>query len=151
MNTMNLDQYIDNPPAPPAPVPTTQVRPRFQMLEGGVLRTRPGPTMLALYGALERVARAFDAAGASALQPDEILLAHGLEAQDVEVALAFLLFISAVTRDESDRYRANCPCVEGEALSRFQPLQDLEDSDDPAFGPVAARLPPAPPPPRPNI
>jgi hypothetical protein len=145
MHTMPLDQYINNPPPPPAPVAITQVRPCFQMLEGGVLRTRPGPAMLALYGALEQVARAFDAAGGGALTPDEILLARGLEAQDVEVALAFLLFISAVTRDESDHYRANCPCVEGEALSRFQPLQDLEDSDDPAFGPVAAGLPPAPP------
>jgi hypothetical protein len=148
MEPMTLDQYIANQPEPPAPVAAAPVRPCFGMLEGGLLRSRPGPTMLALYGSLEEVARALDAAGDKGVAADEIMIAARLGAADVDVALSFLLFISAATHDGHDLYRANCPCVEGEALSRFQALQDLEDTDDPSFGPVAAGLPPAPPRPR---
>jgi hypothetical protein len=148
MKTITLEEYITNHPEPPAPAAIAPVRPCFSMHEGGLLRTRPGPTMLALYGSLEEVARALDAAGVKGVAPDEIMIAARLGAADVDVALSFLLFISAATRDRHDLYRANCPCVEGEALSRFQALQDLEDTDDPGFGPVAAGLPPAPPRPR---
>jgi hypothetical protein len=148
MKTMTLDQYINDPPPSPTPVPITPVRPCFSMLDGGLMRTRPGPTMLALYGSLEEVARAVDAAGDKGVAPDQILISKRIDAPDVDVALTFLLFISAATRDAHDLYRANCPCVEGEALSRFQTLQDLEDTDDPEFGPVAVGLPAAPPRPR---
>jgi hypothetical protein len=113
----------------------------------GLLRcrttTRPGPTMVARNGALQEVARTIAAAQGKGLSPDDIVLRAGLPSPDVEVVLSFLLFISAAVRDETDLYRANCPCVEGEALSRFQTLQDLDDTEDTEFGAVAAGLPAA--------
>ncbi len=129
MKTMTLDEYISNQPDQPTPVAITGVRPCFSMFEGGLKRTRPAPTLLARNGALEDVARVIDlcsqgggACHAAAATPDEIVHATGLLPAEVGLILSFLLFISAVTRDAGDLYRANCPCVEGEALSRFQAL-----------------------------
>ena len=137
--TMTLDEYISNQPEPPTPVAITPVRPCFQMLEGGLLRTRPGPALFARHGSLETVARAIDAAKGWDLTPDDIVTRAVVHAVDAEVVLSFLLFISALTRDASDLYRANCPCVDGEALARFQTFQDIDDFDDREFGPVQQR------------
>src|SRR5262245_61219874 len=126
MKHMTLEQYLaGNPPPPPEPVAAPPVRPRFEMYEGGLKRTRPGPDVLAPSGALNGVARAFDDAPGKPRQPDAIAGRTKRPPAEVEVCLSYLLFISAVTRDAADSYRANCPCVEGEAISRFQALQDL--------------------------
>jgi hypothetical protein len=146
MQTYTLDQFtdLDPTPGPPDPVPTTPVRPCFRVRDWGLERARPGPTMWCDLGGLQAVAGVFDAAKGGPLMPDEIVATANVAPAAADVALSFLLFISAVVRDRADLYRSNTPCVEAEALSRHGMLADVESTDDPeAAGSVPINIPPA--------
>lgn len=133
MKTYTLDEFaqLDPTPDPPDPVPTTPVRPCFRVRDFGLERARPGPTMWCDLSDLQAVAGAFDTAKGGPLMPDEVVAVAGVEPHAADIALSFLLFISAVVRAETDLYCSNTPCVEAEALSRHGMLGGTESTDDP--------------------
>jgi hypothetical protein len=94
---------------------------------------------------LQAVAGAFDAAKGGPLAPDDVVANANVAPAAADVALSFLLFISAVVRAETDLYCSNTPCVEAEALSRHGMLGDVESTDDPEHeGSVPPNVRPVP-------
>jgi hypothetical protein len=147
MKTYTLDEFaqLDPTPDPPDPVRTTPVRPSFCVRDFGLERTRPGPTAWCDLGVLQAVAGVFDVGKGGPMTPDEVVAAARVEPHAADVALSFLLFISAVVRDEADVYRSNTPCVEAEALSRQGMLAGAAGTDDlEAEGTVPTNAPPVP-------